>query len=144
MSKLKKLNNFKSNNDHRNTQDSPENHVVVKTNTKRKAMDRPDEHAYGITQKVNKKMKDIGPNEEKESITHSKQIGAKDAEQPTTIEQEKETRSRRKRVRIMKKEDNARAQIPTIEIPEDPTTDIKLEKDPKRNKSEHRERDPPD
>ena len=44
----------------------------------------------------------------------------------------------------MKKEDNARAQIPTIEIPEDPTTDIKLEKDPKRNKSEHRERDPPD
>ena len=53
MSKLKKLNNFKSNNDHRNTQDSPENHVAVKTNTKRKAMDRPDEHAYGITQKVN-------------------------------------------------------------------------------------------
>ena len=44
----------------------------------------------------------------------------------------------------MKKEDNARAQIPTIEISEDPTADVKLEMDPKRNKLEHRERDPPD
>ena len=99
MSKLKKLNEAKTNNDHRNTQDSPENHVVNKS-TKRKATDH-DEH--GITQSVNKrKKKDIRAKEEKESIlTYSKGIEAKDAEQPKAIEQEKETRSRRKRVRIM-------------------------------------------
>ena len=37
-----------------------------------------------------------------------------------------------------------RAQIPTIESPEDVTADDKLEKDSKRNKLEHKERDPPD
>ena len=43
----------------------------------------------------------------------------------------------------MNKEDNTRAQIPTIEIPEDVTADDKIEKDSKRNKLEHKERDPP-
>ena len=44
-----------------------------------------------------------------------KDIEAKDAEQPQVVEQEKETRSRRKRVRNTITEDNTMAQKPTTD-----------------------------
>ena len=47
---------------------------------------------------------------------------SKDAEQPKAVEQEKETRSRRKRVRITNKEDIAIVQKPTTETPDDVKT----------------------
>ena len=71
---------------------------------------------------------------------------SKEAEQPKAVEQEKETRSRRKRVRITNKEDIAIVQKPTTETPDDVKTHEMdtYEKDTKRIKLEHKERDPPD
>ena len=114
-----------------------------KKNRKRKATAQ----AHDKVQSENKRKKtDIRTTVEKKVImyrqrTSSKGIEEKDVEQPKVIEQEKETRRRRKRVRIMSKEEK-----PTNETLND-TTEGKMntqEKDPKRNKLEHKEHDPPD
>ena len=70
-------------------------------------------------------------------------IQAGDAEIPN----DKETRSRRKRIRrSTTKEENAIEQKPATEIPEDVTADETYthEKEAKRKKLAHSERDPPD
>ena len=99
-----------------------------------------------------RKKRDTWTTEEKEGTTgrqrrgDKKDIEAEDAEQPQVVEQEKETRSRRKRVRITITEDNTMAQKPTTETSDNvKASEMKThEKNTKRTKLEHRERDPPD
>ena len=149
MKEMKKGNETKAKKVKNEKQYTPENPAVKKKQDLRKVTgDLTD------TQQSESKRKktDTWTTEEKARMVCKQRRGdkedteSKDAEQPKAVEQEKETRSRRTRVRITNKEDNAIVQKPTTETPDDVKTYEMntYEKDTKRNKLEHKEHDPPD
>ena len=148
MKEMKKGNETKTKQVKNEKHYTPENPAVKKKRKRKVTGDLTD------TQQSESKRKktDTWTTEEKERMACKQRRGdkqdteSKDAEQPKVVEQEKETRSRRKRVRITNKEDIAIVQKPTTETPDDVKTHEMntYEKDTKRIKLEHKERDPPD